>query len=92
MYNVCMNKLRRYVLIVIIAGYLFTRVLFIAQINTESYLTTRVNKYAGDPLPTVVCAPVMPMEDQTLYYTTLYAVIPSIMVLPNTDCDMQLTR
>ena len=92
MYTEHMNTLRRYALVILITGYLLTRLLTVAQINTESYLTTRVNKYTGNPLPMVVCAPVMPMEDQVLYYTTLYAVIPSIMVLPDTDCDMQLTR
>ena len=85
-----MTRHRRDLLTILMAVYVSTRLLSAFTAQTDSRLLAAIERYAPQPLPAVVCAPVYPESGAIEYYPTLYAVIPSMMVLPDTPCAEQL--
>jgi hypothetical protein len=79
-------KQRRTALLILIAAHLTLSMVSALTPRTDSRLLAALARYP-QPLPARVCAPSHPETGDVEYYPTLYAVIPSMMVLPDTPCD-----
>jgi hypothetical protein len=87
-----MNILRYSLAKALLIVYIGTRLLLLVTVRSDPALYDAIDRYANRPLPKTVCYPVPFMEDEIGYWTTLYAVIPSIMMPPGTPCATVLTR
>lgn len=87
-----MNTFRKSLTKALLIFYIGTRFFMLLTVQSEPILFETIERYAQQELPATVCYPVPFMEDELGYWTTLYAVIPSIMTAPGTPCATVLTR
>lgn len=86
-----MKRFRRDVLTIIIVVYISLRLLMTIATRPDIFQAQTSARYDSQPLPAIVCLPDGYNEDTPVYYPTLYAVIPSMMVAADYPCDMHLT-
>lgn len=66
----------------VIAAFVLSRLIALAFVTSEPYLVDAIERYP-QPQPYLVCAP---SNDVYVSNTATYAVIPSILTLPDAPC------
>jgi hypothetical protein len=81
---------RRRAFAILLTVYTAARLLALAGITSEPQIYAALATYTGE-YPHTVCYQSSPATNDS-YYAVLYALIPSIMTLPDAPCDTVLPR